>query len=57
MPGTDGLAVTRELAGPQATDPIKVIVVTTFDLDSYVREALAAGAAGFLLKRSPGSER
>jgi DNA-binding NarL/FixJ family response regulator len=47
MPGQDGLAVTRELAGTA-----KVIVVTTFDLDSYVREALAAGAAGFLLKRS-----
>ncbi|MEV6606166.1 response regulator transcription factor [Kutzneria sp. NPDC051319] len=47
MPGLDGLAVTRELAGET-----KVIVVTTFDLDSYVREALAAGAAGFLLKRS-----
>ncbi|MGN6696270.1 MAG: LuxR C-terminal-related transcriptional regulator, partial [Aquihabitans sp.] len=50
MPGLDGLEATRLLAGPEVTDPLRVIVVTTFDLDEYVREALANGAAGFLLK-------
>jgi DNA-binding response OmpR family regulator len=48
----DGLEVTRMLAGPQVADPIRVIVVTTFDLDDYVHTALRNGACGFLLKRS-----
>lgn len=52
MPGPDGLEVTRLLAGPDATDPLRVIVVTTFDLDEYVHAALRNGACGFLLKRS-----
>lgn len=52
MPRLDGLAVTRELAGPQVTNPIPVVVVTTFDLDEYVHTALRHGACGFLLKRS-----
>ncbi|WP_156727922.1 response regulator [Streptomyces apocyni] len=52
MPGLDGLEVTRRLAGPDATDPIRVLVVTTFDHDDYVRTALRDGACGFLLKRS-----
>lgn len=50
MPGMDGLEVTRLLAGPTVTDPIRVVVVTTFDLDEYVHAALRGGAAGFLLK-------
>ncbi len=50
MPGIDGLQATRELSGPDVTDPIKVVVVTTFDLDEYVAEALQNGASGFLLK-------
>ena len=50
MPGTDGLAATRQLAGPDVDDPIDVIVITTFDLDEYVFAALRAGASGFLLK-------
>ncbi len=50
MPELDGLEVTRQLAGPDVDDPLKVVVVTTFDLDEYVREALANGATGFLLK-------
>lgn len=50
MPGLDGLEATRLLAGPDVADPIRIIVVTTFDLDEYVRDALANGAAGFLLK-------
>jgi len=50
MPGPDGLEVTRQLAGPEVTDPLKVVVVTTFDLDEYVHTALSNGASGFLLK-------
>ena len=50
MPELDGLAATRLLAGPDAADPIPVVVVTTFDLDEYVRTAIANGASGFLLK-------
>ncbi|MEU3118855.1 response regulator [Streptomyces albidoflavus] len=52
MPGVDGLELTRRLAGPGVPDPIRVLVVTTFDHDSYVRTALHDGACGFLLKRS-----
>ncbi|MEO6084366.1 MAG: response regulator transcription factor [Umezawaea sp.] len=50
MPGIDGLEVTRRLTGPGVPDPIKVVVVTTFDLDEYVHSALSTGASGFLLK-------
>jgi DNA-binding NarL/FixJ family response regulator len=52
MPRLDGLEVTRRLAGPGVTDPVRVIVVTTFDLDEYVHSALRHGACGFLLKRA-----
>ncbi|HEX6340714.1 response regulator transcription factor [Umezawaea sp.] len=52
MPGMDGLEVTRRLAGPEPVVPVKVVVVTTFDLDEYVYPALRHGASGFLLKRS-----
>lgn len=51
MPRLDGLEATRRiLADPLATDPPRVIILTTFDLDRYVYEALTSGAAGFLLK-------
>lgn len=50
MPGIDGLEATRRLAGPQVEQPLRVVVVTTFDLDEYVHEALTGGAVGFLLK-------
>ena len=50
MPVLDGIEATRQLAGPGVTDPLKILVVTTFNLDEYVYEALRAGAAGFLLK-------
>jgi DNA-binding NarL/FixJ family response regulator len=56
MPVLDGIAATRLLAGPDAVDPVKVLVVTTFNLDEYVYEALRAGASGFLLKDSPPAE-
>ncbi|MFI5912373.1 response regulator [Dactylosporangium sp. NPDC051541] len=50
MPRLDGLEVTRALAGPAVPAPLRVIVVTTFDLDEYVYAALSGGAAGFILK-------
>jgi DNA-binding NarL/FixJ family response regulator len=50
MPGLDGIAATRQLAGPDVTEPIAVLVLTTFDLDEHVYDALRAGARGFLLK-------
>lgn len=50
MPHLDGLEATRRLAGPEIADPLRVVVVTTFDLDEYVHTALRNGAAGFLLK-------
>lgn len=56
MPALDGIAATRLLAGPDVADPVKVLVVTTFNLDEYVYEALRAGASGFLLKDSPPEE-
>jgi DNA-binding NarL/FixJ family response regulator len=60
MPGMDGLEATRLItAGPgpagaaEEAAPPKVVILTTFDLDDYVYEALRAGASGFLLKDSP----
>lgn len=50
MPVMDGIAATRELAGPDVTDPLAVVVITTFDHDEHVYAALRAGARGFLLK-------
>ncbi|MGW5672195.1 response regulator [Micromonospora sp. NPDC003776] len=50
MPRLDGLQVTRALAGPGVADPLRVVVVTTFDLDEYVYGALRGGAVGFVLK-------
>jgi DNA-binding NarL/FixJ family response regulator len=52
MPVMDGLELTRRLAGPEVAEPVKVVVVTTFDLDEYVYTALRGGACGYLLKRS-----
>jgi DNA-binding NarL/FixJ family response regulator len=52
MPVMDGLAATRELTAPEQTGP-KVVILTTFDLDDYVYEALRSGASGFLLKDAP----
>ncbi|MBO3738641.1 response regulator [Actinoplanes flavus] len=50
MPVLDGIEATRLLAGPDVTDPVAVIVITTFDTDEYIYGALQAGARGFLLK-------
>jgi DNA-binding NarL/FixJ family response regulator len=51
MPVMDGIAATREIAASGLTT--RVLVLTTYDLDQYVYEALKAGAAGFMLKTSP----
>ncbi|MFJ7214891.1 response regulator [Amycolatopsis sp. NPDC098790] len=53
MPLLDGIEVTRRIAGPDAADPAKVLVVTTFNVGQYVYDALRAGASGFLLKDAP----
>jgi DNA-binding NarL/FixJ family response regulator len=54
MPGIDGLRATELLL--RQPDPPKVLVVTTFEHDDYVHDALLAGASGFLLKRATGPE-
>lgn len=56
MPVLDGIEATRLLAGAGVAHPVKVLVVTTFNLDEYVYEALRAGASGFLLKDAPPSQ-
>jgi len=56
MPLLDGIEATRRLAGPGSADPVKVLVVTTFNVDEYVYQALKAGASGFLLKDAPAAE-
>jgi DNA-binding NarL/FixJ family response regulator len=53
MPFMNGIEVTRRIAGPEAANPAKVLMVTTFNVDHYVYEALQAGASGFLLKDAP----
>ena len=59
MPVLDGLAATRRIvadARASAGPPVRVVVLTTYDLDEYVYEALRAGASGFLLKHAPPEE-
>jgi DNA-binding NarL/FixJ family response regulator len=52
MPGVDGLHATRTIAAdPRLTD-VRVVILTTFEMDEYVFEALRAGAAGFLVKHT-----
>lgn len=46
IPLMDGIEATRQLAGPGVVDPLPIVVITTFDLDEYVYEALRAGARG-----------
>ena len=56
MPGMDGIAALREISGDRALSDVRVLVLTTFDLDEYVADALAAGASGFLLKTADPDE-
>jgi DNA-binding NarL/FixJ family response regulator len=56
MPGMDGIAAIREIlaeAARDGRDPPRILVLTTFDLDEYVHNALRAGASGFLVKSTP----
>ncbi len=53
MPGVDGLEATRRLLRDPGADRPAVLMLTTFDLDAYVYDALRAGASGFLLKDTP----
>ena len=55
MPNMDGLEATRRILDGREEGP-KVLILTTFDLDEYVYEALRAGASGFLLKDTPPEE-
>jgi DNA-binding NarL/FixJ family response regulator len=50
MPGVDGLAATRAIGEDPALGDVKVVILTTFELDEYVFEAIRAGASGFLVK-------
>ena len=50
MPEVDGIEATRRIVGSPATQNTRVLILTTFDLDEYVFEALRAGASGFMLK-------
>jgi DNA-binding NarL/FixJ family response regulator len=56
MPGMDGLAATRQIVGGADALPCKVVILTTFDVDEHVYEALRAGASGFLLKDVPADQ-
>jgi len=53
MPRMDGIEATRRICGDPATSAVRVLILTTFDLDDYVYAALRAGASGFLLKDTP----
>jgi DNA-binding NarL/FixJ family response regulator len=52
MPGVDGLRATRMIAADRGLDGVRVVILTTFELDEYVFEALRSGAAGFLVKHT-----
>lgn len=55
MPRMDGIEATRRLRG-ELPDPPKVVIITTFENDEYVWDALLAGASGFILKRAPSAQ-
>ena len=56
MPGVDGLEATRRIVQDHHLDPTRIVILTTFDLDEYVFEALRVGASGFLVKDSEPAE-
>jgi DNA-binding NarL/FixJ family response regulator len=53
MPRMDGLEATRRIAADEVVAGVRVLILTTFDLDEYVYQALRVGASGFLLKDTP----
>jgi DNA-binding NarL/FixJ family response regulator len=56
MPGSDGLAATRRIGDDPALASVRVVILTTFELDEYVFEALQVGASGFLVKDTEPAE-
>jgi DNA-binding NarL/FixJ family response regulator len=56
MPGLDGIGATRKIAADPALADVHVIILTTFELDEYIFDALRAGAAGFLVKDTDAAE-
>ena len=56
MPALDGIQATRQLAAMRGLEQVRVLILTTYDTDAYVFEALDAGASGFLLKDSGPAE-
>ena len=56
MPEMDGIEATRRIAAAAGDEPRRVLMLTTFDLDEYVYDALRAGASGFLLKDVPAEQ-
>jgi len=56
MPVMNGIEATREIVALGREETSRVVILTTFDLDEYVYEALKAGASGFLLKRTPAED-
>jgi DNA-binding NarL/FixJ family response regulator len=56
MPVLDGIKATKEIAGTRGLEEVRVLILTTYDTDEYVFEALEAGASGFLLKDSGPAE-
>jgi DNA-binding NarL/FixJ family response regulator len=56
MPNMNGIEATRQLVDKDDVEPIRILILTTFDLDEYVYDALRAGASGFLLKDAPPEE-
>ena len=56
MPGTDGLEATRTISADDRLAGVRVVILTTFDLDEYVFEALRIGASGFLVKDTDPAE-
>jgi DNA-binding NarL/FixJ family response regulator len=52
MPGTDGLAATRAIAADDRLAGVRIVILTTFELDEYVFEAVRAGASGFIVKNT-----
>jgi DNA-binding NarL/FixJ family response regulator len=56
MPGVNGIEATRRIVALGREESSRILILTTFDLDEYVYEALRAGASGFLLKRTPAED-
>lgn len=56
MPGMDGLEATRVIAADRDLETVRIVILTTFDLDEYVFEALRVGASGFLVKNTEPAE-